>query len=406
MALRIPVTRFEKEVAEHWRVGASINREGYLDRCLAQTRPCGANGDEVCSLDELERQLPLTKKQLREATFKNQPESTGFARHTAGTTGEPTNISLSREELARMLAVRAYCYRKHGLRLGQREARIWGRADATLAAKLRDFLLNRKVFYPAENGADKVVSSLIDWRPEYLYGYSSLILEAARIVTNNKLRPAGIKAIICTAEAILPSQKEYISKAFNAPVLEEYGSTEFDIIAFECKSGHLHLVNPWLWVETWNGEALISDVTRTSQSLVRYRLGDSFTLANSGCRSLGSEWVIDELRGRSIHQFAYLSPSEKFHAVVFGRAIDRYMSAYGEHFMFNVRQLDYARFVICVSEAPGRGLNHFEVNVIAELRELLSVDDEFGLDLSVRVDEDVFGKGGHKYTYFFQDLVV
>ncbi|KPQ30431.1 MAG: hypothetical protein HLUCCX14_02420 [Marinobacter excellens HL-55] len=398
-ALRIPLKRFEKEVSRLW-ADASMDRLCHIDECLAQIRPIGSDGVEVCSLVELEQQSPLTKKELRERKFESQY---GFSRHTAGTSGEPTNISLSKEELARMLAVRSYCYQKHGLRLGQREARIWGRAENTLGAKVRDFLLNRKVFYPAEKGAEKVVERLIDWRPEYLYGYSSLVLEAARIIVEKGMRPEGIKAVVCTAESILPSQKEYISNAFNAPVLEEYGSTEFDIIAFECKSGHLHLVNPWLWIETRKGEALISDVSRASQSLVRYRLGDSFVMSISECRSLGSQWVIKELHGRTINQFAYLSPTEKFHAVVFARAVDAYMSLFGDCFRFMVRQTNYCSFDFYLSETPSQGSEHFKAWLGSELRDKLALDSDIELEMSFFLGEGWMEKD--KYTYFIQDLV-
>lgn len=127
-----------------------MDRRGYLNSCLADTRPIGATEDRISNLAEIESQQPMTKKRLRELSLAHESTSHAFARHTAGTSGEPTSINLSREELARMLSVRSYCYRHHGLRLGQREARLWGRSADTSGAKLRDFILNRKVFYPAE----------------------------------------------------------------------------------------------------------------------------------------------------------------------------------------------------------------------------------------------------------------
>ncbi|WP_417448370.1 hypothetical protein, partial [Idiomarina abyssalis] len=323
----------------------------------------------------------------------------GFSRHTAGTTGGPTHISLSRTELARMLAVRAYCYEKHGLKLGQREARIWGRAANSLTAKIRDFLLNRKVFYPVEDGAEKTVGKLVKWNPKYLYGYTSLILEAAQIAQKKGLKPSGIKAVICTAESILPAQKTFIAEVFGAPVLEEYGSTEFDVIAFECSAGHLHLVNPWLWVEE-EGVVLITDVSRNSQSIVRYKLGDAAELRDSGCELLGGKAVIEEMHGRTAQQFAYLTEITKFHAVVFGRAIDAYMKEFNDCFRFTVSQTEYGSFHLHVSSEPHLGDTHLRDWINTELQTLLGVPQD--LIKTVYAGERFMRSG--KHTYFFQDL--
>ncbi len=398
-ALRLPVSKLEREVSELWRL-THEERKKHLDATLKSVRPRGENGQYVSSVAQLVDQRPLTKGAFRESTSNAPKTATRYSRHTAGTTGDPTHILLSREELARMLAVRSYCYRHHGIRLGQREARIWGRATNTLGAKVRDFLLNRKVFYPAESNAKDIVSDLVSWRPQYVYGYTSLILEAAQIIEEKGFKPEGVKAVICTAESILPAQKRFISSAFGAPVLEEYGSTEFDIIAFECKKGHLHFVNPWLWVESEYDSALITDVSRNSQSLVRYKLGDTFKTRETHCALLGDARVIEELQGRTAQQFAYLTPEHKFHAVVFGRALDSYMSEFHECFKFTVSQTEMGEFQLYVSSNPEHGTDHLKNWVNRELRAQLN--EQIDLIATVNAGKDLMRSG--KHTYFFQDM--
>jgi len=398
-ALRLPISRFEREISELWR-STPEERKKRLDETLKSNSPRGENGGRVSSVAQLVEQRPLTKSVFRESASNAPKRASGYSRHTAGTTGDPTHIFLSREELARMLAVRSYCYRYHGIRLGHREARIWGRAANTFASKIRDFLLNRKVFYPAESNAKDMVSDLVSWKPQYVYGYTSLILEAAQIIEKNGFQPEGVKAVICTAESILPAQKRFISSAFGAPVLEEYGSTEFDIIAFECKKGHLHLVNPWLWVESEYDSALITDISRNSQSLVRYKLGDAFKTVESNCELLGGTRVIEELQGRTAQQFAYLTPEHKFHAVVFGRALDAYMNEFHECFKFTVSQTEMGEFQLYVSSSPSHGTDHLKNWVNLELRAQLN--EQLDLIRTVNAGEDVMRNG--KHTYFFQDL--
>lgn len=399
LVLRLPVARFQAEVEDLWGLVPN-ERLQRLSRILNKDQPKDAQGVAVHSLSELPDRPPMSKADLRAMSAASSTVASGFSRHTAGTTGEPTHISLSRTELAQMLAVRAYCYNKHGLKLGQREARVWGRAANSLTAKIRDFLLNRKVFYPAEDGAEETVEKLVKWSPEYLYGYTSLILEAAQIAQKKGLKPRGVKAVICTAESILPAQKKFIAEVFGAPVFEEYGSTEFDVIAFECSRGHLHLVNPWLWVEEEEDTVLITDVSRKSQSIVRYQLGDSVSLAKADCSELGSMCSIEELRGRTAQQFAYINPEQKFHAVVFGRALNTYMERTGDCFKFTVSQIDYGEFEICISIDPILGQEDFNSFLKDYLKCSLSLREEFIIKVVVREDRAAEGK----HTYFIQSL--
>lgn len=357
VAMGLPIGRYRKQVEQLWSLNDGT-RADRLDQLLARNRPLNADGKEVGGLEKLRSSPSMSKKQLRTQSARRQGNDgkSRFGRHTAGTTGEPTHVSLGRKELARMLAVRDYCFRHYGLKLGQREARLWGRPEAGSKSRLKNFVMNRRVFHPVGSEAKYEVAELLRWKPDYLYGYASLLLETAQILDGMEIEFVPPKCVICTAESILPTQKAYISKVFKAPVIEEYGSTEFDVIAFECAEGHRHLVNPWILVEnTEDKGCLVTDASRTSQSLVRYELGDYVSLASSGCTLLGCAEVIEQLEGRSINRFAYLSKDEKFHALEFARAVDRYQSLSGEVFEFTVYQNHYGCFELDTFPPPKKG---------------------------------------------------
>ncbi|TYC62729.1 CoF synthetase [Marinobacter sp. BW6] len=357
LAMGLPITRYRKEVEQLWSFSKEVRAKS-LNRLLARIGPLNSAGVEVNSLGALESSPSLDKTQLRNQSAQKQRNGgkSRFGRHTAGTTGEPTQVSLDRKELARMLAVRDYCFRHYGLKLGQREARLWGRPEAGIKSRLKNFVMNRRVFHPVGPEAKNEVAALLSWKPDYLYGYASLLLEAAQILDGMEMEFEPPKCVICTAESVLPAQKAYISRVFRAPVAEEYGSTEFDVIAFECIDGHRHLVNPWVLVENAEDKGcIVTDVSRTSQSLVRYELGDYVSLESTECPLLGSPEFIHQLEGRSINRFAFLSKNEKFHALEFARAVDRYQSVSDEVFEFTVYQYEYGRFELETSISPKKG---------------------------------------------------
>jgi phenylacetate-CoA ligase len=365
-------------------------------------KPLSAEGLEITDFNELLQARPLTKQDLRDQCQKISNSGGGFNRHTAGTTGKPLNIQLSRDELAQMLAVREYCFSSIGINLGMREARVWGRDESTIKAKVRNYLLNRRVFCPTGEGAVKIVENLLGWRPEYLYGYASLLLEAADIINKHKLKVEGIRAVVCTAEAILPAQKHFLSSAFCAPVFEEYGSTEFDIIAFECNEGHLHLTNPWLVLEQESGGCLITDISRRSHSFVRYQIGDAVTLKSENCPYLHNGIVIEDLQGRSINQFAYIDFNRKFHIVEFGRALDQYMIEHNDYFGFTIIQFDYRKFQMIITKKPKSGVCYLENWLMKSLNLQLSLNEDQALNIDVTVKD--IDDCSEKRTYFVQKI--
>ncbi|WP_165855279.1 CoF synthetase [Marinobacter sp. JSM 1782161] len=347
--LGIDLERRYQEVATLWSLGEH-DRRRMLDKQLRDNKPLNAEGQPIDSLEGLRTAPVMGKKSLGKPSTGRKAKGS-FSRHTAGTTGDPTHVELDTVELARMLGVREYCFRHYGVRLGMREARLWGRPNSGIKNRVRDFVLNRRVFHPVGDHATDAVIAMLKWKPDYVYGYASLILEAARILKREKIRPTGLSLVVCTAETVLPSQKRFIEESFNCKVAEEYGATEFDIVAFECRSGHRHLVNPWLVVETNDlQELLITDVARASQDVARYRIGDIGEVSGAGCQDLGDNLALMSLEGRALNRFAYGEGMKKFHAVEFAKIMDAYMAAENRLYSFSIEQHEVG--IVAVTTEP------------------------------------------------------
>jgi len=298
-----------------------------------------------------------------------------------------------------MLGVRDYCFRHYGVKLGLREARLWGRPEAGIKARLRSFVMNRRVFHPVGPKAGDVVVELIKWKPDYLYGYASLLLEAARLLEGMDLEFEPPKCVVCTAESILPAQKDYISKAFKAPVAEEYGSTEFDVIAFECRDGHRHIVNPWLIIEGDESDTcLVTDVSRKTQGLVKYQLGDSLSVSGTVCKRMGGGQIIDRLEGRTLDRFFYVTSQEKIHATVFPPLFEAYFSKKNEVFGFTVVQVEFSEIRVFVDKLEQSNGHDLQAFLESELNHHLNINVNVSVEIKMR-DE---GEEMKKHNYFVQ----
>lgn len=335
LAMGLRIGYWRRLVEQAW---SAQSRDQYIESALKTVMPLDADGNVVTTLTELQAAPILKKKTFRQSASK-PAKVTLFHRHTAGSSGDPTEVWLDRRELGRMLGVRDYCYRYCGIRVGDKEGRLWGRPDRGFKSRLKNFLLNRRIFNTSGQKLESEVRGLIEWQPAYLYGYASLLMECARQLIHTEQSIPGLQCVIVTAETVLPSQKEYLSRVFNCQVYEEYGASEFDIIAFECRRGHRHLVNPWLLVESGPEEqALVTDVCRKSQSLVRYELGDTLQLSKLSCSEIGSPKAISILEGRSSNRFVFTEDKNRFHAVEIAYAVNEYQIENGELFQFNLIQ--------------------------------------------------------------------
>lgn len=385
---------------KYTKLVASINRLDEFDRLryiesyLKYEPITNYQGVKIDSIDSLNACMSMTKNSLLNVHGKKLGI---FKRKTSGTTGRPTTIYLKKDELSRLVGVRNYCYEKYGFSVGDREARLWKRQDDRLKGKLVNLILNRKIFHPVGKKTVSEIKKLSDWRPCYIYGYSSLVFEAAKVSEKNNIKFDSVKAVVCTAENILPAQKDYISKVFNAPVVEEYGMTEFDIIGFECKSGHLHIVNPWLIIELENDKALITDISRNLQPLVKYTVSDFIKLGLENCHELGRRSVISKVEGRSSNRFALSNSKRKFHASIFSTIFNEYMERYMDSFDFHVSQSEPGLFCVDLSTSPKRGTLHLEKFVTRKMLEI----ENLLVEVIVSVKNDL---GNKKRSYFTQNL--
>lgn len=276
----------------------------------------------------------LDKSDLQLGDFNDikVPHVNGISRETTGSTGKPVRVLVDRDTLSAQLRSRWIFFGWHGVNPGAPECRFWGRKETHLfRAQFKDFLLNRKNFNMENRNVDKFItelSCLQKFKSSYFYGYPSLILKAAEIFDDPQKRSPKPQVIITTAEMLSETQREYLSSAFECPVVQEYGCSEVDIIAFECPKGNYHLNNQRLYVEfsdTDDGlkEIIVTDLDNRCMPLLRYKIGDLVELVEGGCDCGLPFPVIKRVIGRTSDRLVPLSGGSFFHAVKFSYLVEK-----------------------------------------------------------------------------------
>ncbi|HEX6291975.1 MAG TPA: F390 synthetase-related protein [Herpetosiphonaceae bacterium] len=148
----------------------------------------------------------------------------------------------------------------------------------------------------------EAVAALNTYQPQIVIGPPSLLGMLAGERERGRLRIAP-ERLISVAEVLEPQDRERLAAIFGAPVHQVYQCTE-GLLALSCAQGALHVQEDIvaLQYEPLDGARvtpIVTDLWRTTQPIIRYRLNDVLQLEAQPC-ACGSPWqVIGAIEGRS-----------------------------------------------------------------------------------------------------------
>lgn len=158
-------------------------------------------------------------------------------------------------------------------------------------------------FYDLLAGLEAALPALQQQDADILVAPANVLAWLARRVSEGRLqlRP---RHIISVAEVLEPDDEQRVREAFGLPVHQIYQATE-GFLGFSCEQGGLHLnescvhIEPeWLDAERTRFQPIITDFTRQTQMVVRYRLNDVLRLAPAPCPCGRAELTLAAIEGR------------------------------------------------------------------------------------------------------------
>jgi len=280
----------------------------------------------------------LTKGELQDAAgelMSDRRPRRVTRKTTGGSTGQAVTLVKDRGATAREMAASWLAYGWFGVRVGDRAIRFWGE-PFTLRRRLRfaaaDLAMHRirfSAFAFDRADLDAYWQRCRDFRPDYLYGYVSMLDAFAchLIEAGVDGRQLGLKVAVTTAEVLSDPQRARLQRAFDCPVQNEYGCGEVGPIAYECPRGALHLMTDHLHVELLgpgdrpagpgeSGEVVVTDLANRAMPLVRYRLGDSAVAGTGPCPCGRGFPTLERIWGRE-YDFIETGDGRRFHGEFF-----------------------------------------------------------------------------------------
>ena len=264
----------------------------------------------LSKLNELPSKIPLTTKK---EIIENYPETrtenfTKKYKHaTSGSTGEPLITYISGYAEAYREACRMRFRSWWGIQEYDRNVYIgkaYSNNDGSLFFKIKRYIRGRldiDIFHLNDNSIVKYYNQIEKFKPVFIRGYKSGILEFAELMDKNNLKFKNfkLKVTIVTAETLFENERRYIEKILNSKVANEYGAVEAGLFACECPVGSMHINEESVYMYTNNqNEVIVTELFNDSIPLVNYKNDDLIIISDDPCSCGITSRIIKEVQGR------------------------------------------------------------------------------------------------------------
>jgi len=278
-------------------------------------RESGVTPEEIKTKSDLNRLPTVSKNQIRQG--KSDMLSRNFDAKslrtvsTSGSTGEPLFLYLSESELE----FRKAKHLRANISLGQKPWDRWitltGPQHIAKTGKLQRLVgLYVPITVSVFDDVSTQISILESIKPQVLDGYSSSLLLLAREVEKKGVRTIKPKFVIGGAELSDEFSRNYIAKTFGVPFYDQYGSVEFERMAWQCLERKMyHIDSDALIIQFLDkngeevspgesGQIVCTSLFNYAMPLIRYSLGDVGIPSDETCACGRSLPLMQMVEGR------------------------------------------------------------------------------------------------------------
>ena len=260
-------------------------------------------------LTKKDLQIPLQERLSRDFTTKNI-----YVNKTSGSTGNPFYFAKDKFSHALTWAVIKNRFDWHKL-YGKKQARFYGIPNESiprLKEQLKDIFSNRyrfDVFDLSDIAFDKWIEKFSRTDFVYLNGYTTVIVAFANYLNSKSIVLKDVckslEACVVTSEMCFEEDKIVMQKAFGVPIINEYGASELDLIAFQNKNNHWIVNTESLFIEIIDdknqplpygrlGRIVVTSLYNKAHPFIRYDLGDIGSLKKIDSKTI----ILEKLEGR------------------------------------------------------------------------------------------------------------
>lgn len=254
-------------------------------------KKCPQNWNDLPVMTKKEFQKPLAARLSKGFTAKNI-----YVNKTSGSSGDP--FIFAKDKFCHALTWANIIYRFGWFTIdfnSSLQARFYGIPLDFMGNKkerIKDLLSNRyrfTIFDLSDVILEKVLLKFQKKKFDYINGYTSSIVLFAKFLQKKnivlKTICPSLKCCIVTSEMLFEDDKMLLEKQFGVPLVNEYGASELDLIAFQNPFGEWQVNSETLFVEILDennnpvphgkeGRIVITSLYNKAHPFIRYDIGD------------------------------------------------------------------------------------------------------------------------------------
>ena len=249
------------------------------------------NWENLPVLNKKNLQKPLLERLSKGYSAKNS-----YVNKTSGSSGTPFIFAKDKYCHALTWASNMYRFGWYGIDFNTSyQARFYGIPMDFIGNKkerFKDFLSHRYRFSIFDLSDEILEGFLNHFRTkkfDYINGYTSSIVLFAKFLQKRNMILTTVcptlKVCMVTSEMLFEEDKLLLEKQFGIPIVNEYGASELDLIAFQNKAGEWQVNSETLFVEILDdnnkavpngtsGRIVITSLFNKAHPFIRYDIGD------------------------------------------------------------------------------------------------------------------------------------
>ena len=257
--------------------------------------------------------------------------------------------------------------------------------------RLKDWFSNRfrfSVFDLSDAAFETTLTKFKTNKFDFINGYTSPIVQFAKYLKQKDVVLTSVcptlKVCIVTSEMLFDDDKTLMETQFGVPVVNEYGASELDLIAFQNTNDEWQINNETLYVEILDdngnvlplgkeGRIVITSLYNKAHPLIRYDVGDIGILSE---KSTLRKPILKKLVGRT-NDIAILPSGKKAAGLTFYYITKSVIENDGNVSEFIIEQLALDHFII-------RFVSRTELS--NEQKEIITTEMERYLEPGIKVD--------------------
>ena len=352
----------------------------------------GINPNEIRTIADLTKLSILRKDDVRKNLGQIISRKYDLARlkivRTSGSTGKPLHFYISKKE-------DEYRKAKHlraNISVGQRLRDKWVLVTSPLHAgettKLQQWL---GIYCPTPvlvfHDVGTQISIIEELKPDILDGYSSSLWLLAKEMKKRGAETIKPRFIIGGAELIGDPSRQFVEKAFDAPVYDQYACDEMERIAWQCKEKEEYHVDADSIVVQFvdkngeevapgeRGEIVCTSLFNYAIPFIRYAVDDIGIPSNEKCRCGRTLPLMKLVEGRK-DSFLILSDGQVLSPLGFDAAMCLFkFHSNIDQYRIAQRKIDLFEFLIKLN-SNGVDEEAVEKELLTHLRRTLNISTD------------------------------